>query len=90
MKTEMNVYIDGLIIDGLELTPVQQRQLKTGLEISLKNLFTEQGIPPGIASMNSLGRMPGEAINLTSPDIRPAQLGEQIANAVYQGLHKQV
>ena len=90
MKTEMNVYIDGLIIEGLELSPGQQRQLKTGVETALKNLFTGQGIPPGIASMNSLGRMPDEAIKLTGPDIQPAQLGEKIAHSIYQGLNKQV
>jgi hypothetical protein len=90
MNTEMNVHIDRLIIDGLELTPGQQRQLKTSLETSLSKLFTEQGISPAIASMNSLSRMPADAIKLTSPEIQPAHLGEQIANAVYQGLHKQV
>lgn len=90
MKTVMNIEIDRLIIEGMELTPGQQRQLKAGLETSLGKLFTEQGIPPGIESFSSMARMSVDAIKFTNPELKPVQLGEQIAHSIYQGINKQL
>jgi hypothetical protein len=90
METILNLEIDRLVIEGMELTPLQRRQLKTSLETSLDNLFTKQGIPKGIESLSSIARMPATPVQLTKPEVQPVQLGEQIANSIYQGLNKQV
>ena len=86
----MNIEIDRLIIEGMELTPGQQRQLKAGLEASLGKLFAEHGIPPGIESFSSMARMPVNSIKLTNAEVKPVQLGEQIAHSLYQGINKQL
>lgn len=87
-NTVMNFDIGRLIIDGLDLTARQQRQLSRALQTSLRQRFEVEGIPQGMSEHSSASALPVPGIKLTSETVQPAALGRQIANSIYDGLSK--
>jgi hypothetical protein len=87
-NTVMNFDIGRLVIDGLDLTPLQQRQLSKALQTSLRQRFEVEGIPQSMSERSSASALPVEGIRLTSEKVQPAALGRQIANSIYDGLSK--
>lgn len=85
----LNVQIDRLVIDGIELSHDQQRQLKAAMLSSLRHLFTEHGIPEGMSSLPSASGIRADDIRSTGAAVQPSQLGEQIAGSIYHRLSKQ-
>jgi len=86
----LNIRIDRIVVEGMELTPGQRRQLKAGLETSLGKLFAEHGIPEDIASLRSMSKLPVEPIRIGDVDMQATQMGAQIAQSIYAGLRKQL
>lgn len=82
----MNFDIGRLVINGLDLTPRQQRQLSNALQTSLRERFELEGIPQNLSSTNAV--VPVKPIQLSSEKVQPAALGRQIANSIYEGLSK--
>jgi hypothetical protein len=87
-NTMMNFDIGRLVIDGLDLTPRQQRQLSHSLQTSLRERFEVEGIPESMSGLSSSAALPVNGIQLTSETVQPAKLGRQIANSIYDGLSK--
>jgi hypothetical protein len=87
-NTVMNFDISRLVINGLDLTARQQRQLSRALETSLRARFEVEGIPENMSSASSAAALPVKGIQLTSEKVQPAALGRQIANSIYDGLSK--
>jgi hypothetical protein len=88
-STTMNLEIGRLVIDGLDLTPGQQRQLSRALRTSLEERFEVDGIPQKISGLSSSATLPVRGIQLKSNTVQPAALGRQIANSIYDGISKQ-
>jgi hypothetical protein len=84
----LNLDIGRLVIDGLDLTPGQQRQLSRALETSLRQRFEVDGIPESMSAPSSSAAVPAKGIQLSSEAVKPAALGRQIANSIYDGLSK--
>ena len=87
-NTTMNLEIGRLVIDGLDLTPGQQRQLSRALQTSLRERFEADGIPEKMSGLSSSAALPVKGIQLSSQTVKPAALGRQIANSIYDGLSK--
>ncbi len=78
----LHLNIERLILEGINLTPSQRRQLQEVVTAELTRLMTEQGIPPGVQSI-ALPRVP---IQIPASATSPAQIGQQIAQNIYTGL----
>ena len=83
MNIEVN--IDRLIIEGIPLSRLQQRQLKGTVEAELGRLLAENGLASHFSQGFAVPTIPVEAMQM-SPKITPTQLGQQIAHTVYRGL----
>ncbi|PSR15933.1 hypothetical protein C8255_20540 [filamentous cyanobacterium CCP3] len=82
---DINLHIERLVLDGVTLTPAQQRQLQATVKTELDRLITESGLGDYLHSPSSVHRLTPDPIEVTEPP-DPTQLGTQIAQALYQGI----
>jgi hypothetical protein len=87
-NTTVNLDIGRLVINGLDLTRHQQRQLSNALQTSLRERFVADGIPEKMSGLSSSAALPVKGIQLSSQTVQPAALGRQIANSIYDGMSK--
>lgn len=78
----MNVHIDQLILDGFTFTEAEQAQLQAALSAELERLLAAGGVSTQLAAGTE--RVAATPITPMAP-AHPAQLGRQIARAVYGG-----
>ena len=84
----INVHIERLILDGLPVARHQAPLIQTAVEAELARLLVADGLG---ATLKSGG---GATPSVNAPGIQfasessPAELGEQIARAVYGGIGK--
>lgn len=81
----VDVRIERLVLDGVALPPAQRPALRAAVEAELARLLAAGGLSPALRAGGTVPRAPGGAIELVR-DAHPAQLGRQIARAVYGGL----
>jgi hypothetical protein len=82
-QPSIELHIDELVLHGLPITSSQGRVVQAAIESELARLLAEQGL-----NHSSVGAMPhlsAGSIQLTN-DSKPANLGHQIAQAIYGGL----
>ena len=78
----INVYIERLILDGINMGPGQGAKVKAAVEAELSRLLAEGGVEPGLRSGGAFPNMPARPIQV-SEEILPNRLGQQIARTVY-------
>jgi len=83
----INLHIERLVLDGLAVEPQQQAALKAALEAELAGALAQNGIASGLQGGGSLAAVRTAAINVGERN-EPAQLGQQIAQAVYGGISR--
>ena len=84
---KIQLHIERLILDGL---PIERRDasiVQAMVETELQRLLSTEGLAPTLLSGGAMHAAPGGSIQLTS-ETNPAQVGTQIAQAVYGGLGK--
>ena len=81
----MNVFIEQLILDGIDVSPSQREVLGTVVTTELTRLLTANGLSPNLQTGAALGHIPTGTIQLTGNN-DPTHLGQQIAQAVYGGI----
>lgn len=81
----VNVYIERLVLDGLEVTPADVSVVQRSVERELTNLLRTHGL--GVRSGGAVPAMRSEAIR-HSPANGAATLGGRIAGAVHQCIGK--
>jgi hypothetical protein len=79
----INVSIERLVLDGLPMNRTQGALVQVAVETELARLLAEQGLSDSSAS--AVPHLSASSIQITR-DSRPAQLGHQIAQAVYRSL----
>lgn len=81
----INLYIERLVLDGLDLTPEQRPILQAAVETELRRLLANGGVRESLQTGGAFSR-----VNATDLHVKhegnPARLGEQIAGAVYDGI----
>ena len=85
IKNTIQVHIDRLILDGIAVPHAQRPHLQAAVEAELARLLADGGVAPHLATGRVVPQIPGDSIEL-SPHSNPAQLGHQIAHAVYRGI----
>ena len=78
----INVYIERLILDGMNIGPGQGAKVRAAVEAELSRLLAEGGLESGLRSGGAFPNMPARPIHV-SEEIPPNRLGQQIARTVY-------
>jgi hypothetical protein len=83
----MNIYlnIDELVLDGLPIGAEDTSALRTALETELTHLLSGEASTAGLRRKGNLASLPITDIVLEG-NHTPADLGQQIARAVYGGM----
>ncbi len=79
------VYIERLVLDGIDVPHRQRPLLQAAVEAELARLLAAGGVASGLREGGALPRLQGGAIQLAEGR-DPARLGQQIARAVYGGI----
>lgn len=82
---KIDLHIERLILEGLPITSGQRSQVQAAVETELTRLLTANGVSTNLLSGGVWPRIPVGSIQLTN-DNTPANLGRQIAQAVYKGI----
>lgn len=83
----VNLHIERLILDGVEIGPGQRYLLHSSVQTELTRLLSAGGLAAQLTSGGALPKVASPAIQLNSGH-GPAELGRQIAGAVYGGIGK--
>jgi hypothetical protein len=81
----INLCIERLILDGLPITNRQGALVQAAVETELSRLLAERGLASSLQSGGAMPNVRADGIHLTAEN-NPAQMGKQIAQAVYGGL----
>ena len=81
----IQLHIERLILDGVTLGPGQRVLVQAAVEAELTRLLAANGLDPTLATGGALPRVQANSIHLAAPS-QPANLGNQIAGAVYSGI----
>lgn len=77
----IHLQIDRLILQDMNLSPQQRRQLQVAVEAELSRLLTERGLPASMQNGGEFSALP--ALSVT-PSATPTQMGQHIAQEVYR------
>jgi hypothetical protein len=80
----VSLHIERLVLDGMSLSARERAVLGTAVTTELTRLISENGLPATLPASGTVPSIPAEAIQLGG-EHNPAQLGQQIARAVYGG-----
>lgn len=80
----INVSIERLVLDGLPVSSIQGPLLGAAVETELARLLATGGLEASLQLGGACPRVPISVVQLTAS--KPAQLGQQIAQAVYGGI----
>jgi hypothetical protein len=80
----INLSIERLVLDGLPVNHSQGSLIGAAVETELSRLLATGGLETSLQSGGALPSVPVSAVELAAGN--PAQLGRQIAQAVYGGI----
>jgi hypothetical protein len=80
----VNLHIERLILDGLSASDAEGPIIGAAVERELARLLATGGLEASLRSGGTWTGVPVGAAQLTAS--KPAQLGQQIAQAVYRGI----
>jgi len=81
----VNVHIERLVLEGVDVASEQRGALHAAVETELVRLLTQGGLASHLSGGGATPRIDGGAISVPGGR-KPAQLGRQIAAAVYGGI----
>lgn len=81
----INIQIDRLVFDGLDLQHSQRPLMQAAFERELGRLLVRDGLSQDLSSGVALPSLSAPAIQITN-GAKPNAIGQQIAQAVYNGL----
>jgi hypothetical protein len=80
----IKVHIERLVLDGLPVTRTQGPLVQAAVEAELSRLMSEGGLSQELASGGAVPSVRADEIKSIGGS--PAQIGRQIAKAVYGGM----
>ncbi|WP_088888976.1 hypothetical protein [Leptolyngbya ohadii] len=81
----LHLHIDRLILNDFDLTPSQRHLLQSTIESELSRLLTENGASH-LQQSQAIASLSIAPIN-AAPNSTPTQMGQQIAQNIYQGMN---
>lgn len=81
----INLHIERLVLDGLPIGNGEGKLVKAAVEAELSRLLAANGLHQDLLSGGSVPSVRTDGIRLKN-DSSPADLGHQIASAVYGGI----
>jgi hypothetical protein len=82
----IKLHIERLVLDGLPVTRSQGPQVQVAMEAELARLMAEGGLAQELTTGGTVPAVRADTIS--SSGSSPAQIGRQIAKAVYGGIGK--
>ncbi len=82
---KLEIHIQRLVLDGVDIPPGGEGPLQQAVQAELSHMLATGGLTPRLLSGGALARVRGGDIQLPG-ESDPAQLGGQIAQAVYGGI----
>jgi hypothetical protein len=83
----IKVSIERLLLDGVPVSSAQGPLLGAAVETELARLLAAGGLEMSLRSGGALASVPGGVVQLAANE--PAQLGRQIAQAIYGGIGRE-
>ena len=83
----INLHIERLILEGLPVSHSQGPLVQAAVEAGLVQLLAVDGLSPALRSGGAMPSVRAGNIEVPSEN-SPLQLGQQIAQAVYQGISR--
>jgi hypothetical protein len=83
----INIHIDRIVLDGLSISYHQESQFKAAVETELAHLLSAGGLSANLVAGWAVSQAPAGDIQVTNEN-NPTSLGQQVAQAVYEGLSK--
>jgi len=83
----VNIHIERLVLNGLSIPYHQQEHFQAAVETELGRLFSTNNLPNGIMEGGAVSHLSTGDIQLNNKK-GPTHLGQQIAQAVYEGLNR--
>jgi hypothetical protein len=81
----IRVHIERLVLDGLPIERRHGPHVQAALEAELSRLLTENGLTASLQAGGALPGMRANAIQL-APGSSPAQIGQSVAQSVYDSI----
>lgn len=81
----INLQIEQILLEDIDLSYRERLHLQATVEAELSQLLTARGLPPHLQNGGTIPSLPGP-IHI-SDNSNPAQMGSQIAQSIYQGIH---
>ena len=82
----IEIYIDELVLHGF--APQDSRRIGEAVRRELQRLVSERGMPRVVVATGDMARIDAGALTLR-PNVRPAEIGVAVAQAVYGGMDKE-
>jgi len=82
----IKLHIERLVLEGLPVTRSQGPLVQAAVEAELSRLLTEGGLAAELAAGGAVPSVLAEGIKLAGSS--PANIGRQVAKAVYGGIGK--
>lgn len=83
----INLYIERLVLDGVNIAPEQGDLLQTSLTAELTRLINNGDLAGNLVNGLASSRLSTSDIQLTSNN--PVELGQKIAQSVYGGIESE-
>jgi hypothetical protein len=80
----INLQIEQIVLDGIDLGPSQRADLQAEVAAELSRLVKANGLPPHLQEGGIIPTLSAK-LNLTE-NLNPSQMGQQIAQSIYQGM----
>jgi len=83
-RAAVRVRVERLVLDGFDLSPADRARVGAAARAELARLIAEGGVHPELAGGGARPRLRAPAV--VDAGAPPAELGAQIARAVYGGI----
>lgn len=87
MAVEVELHIEEITLIGFDR--IDHERVRSALVAELSRLLREEGVPEGLSGDGAAAILDGGAFRL-APGMRPEQVGQQIAWALYRGISRTV
>lgn len=80
----IDLQIEQIVLDGIDLGPSQRADLQGEVAAELSRLVAANGLPPHLQEGGIIPTLSTQ-VNLNE-ELNPNQMGQQIAQSIYQGM----